>query len=144
MKGYKAETKNAIKSLSKIKNIDTEEDPNKKVTRANRKKATMNKSIAIKNTMGEATNMDEATTACEKKATVREKKATVRETREKIIDNSDDNSIDSITITTPEYDISITPYNTPSPLKQDETSSPCFEMQVSTNMPFTLKLYYHN
>jgi hypothetical protein len=37
---------------------------------------------------------------------------------------------------TPEYDISVTPVGTPSPLKNTE---PCFEIKVSSNTPFTIK-----
>jgi hypothetical protein len=60
----------------------------------------------------------------------------------KLIDQDSDCG-DNITISTPEYDISITPFNTPSPLKQVETcDQPYFEMQVSSNTPFTLKLHY--
>lgn len=57
-------------------------------------------------------------------------------------DNEDCNSdVDITAIATPEYDISITPYNTPSPSKKDENCNSYFKMQVSSNTPFTLKVY---
>ena len=150
MKGYKAETKTAlVKSLPKVdKNVpisckkDNKEKP--KTTREKSLRYTRERPIR-------ETRKSPTVTPKKNPVVTPKKRPKPTETTNKNLagdvhietEEDSDNNFDAITIATPEYDISITPYNTPSPPDKDG-KLPCFEMQVSTNMPFTLKLYCHN
>jgi hypothetical protein len=104
------------------------------------------KTANAKTANAKTANAKTAKTANAKTANAKTANAKTAKTAKKNDDSGSDSEIDTsnvVSIGTPEYDISITPHNTPSPSKQDKTcNSPCFKMQVSSNTPFTLKLYY--
>jgi hypothetical protein len=138
---YKAKTR----ALSKLTVASANAKIDAKITLAktaslkSKSKAALSKTALSKPELSKtALSKPESKTALSKP----ESKAALSKKKE--IDDSDSDT-NVVSIGTPEYDISITPYNTPSPPKQDKTSnSPCFEMQVSSNTPFTLKVYYRN